>query len=50
MGGVGGNPLTGFNVFQEGGTSLSSAIVTGSFALVASALDYWDAIAKEQPG
>jgi hypothetical protein len=27
--------------FTQGGTSLSSAIVTGSFALVSSALNYW---------
>ncbi len=29
------------NTFQEGGTSVSSAIVTGSYSLVSSALDYW---------
>ena len=46
VGGVGGNPLTGFNDFQEGGTSLSSAIVTGSYALLTSALDYWSVIQK----
>ena len=46
IGGIGGNPLTGFNDFQEGGTSLSSAIVTGSYALLASALDYWSVIQK----
>ena len=46
IGGIGGNSLTGFNVFQEGGTSLSAAIVTGSYSLVASALDYWSVIAK----
>lgn len=28
-------------VYNAGGTSLSAGIVTGSFALVASALDYW---------
>ncbi|HMB05237.1 MAG TPA: hypothetical protein VKP69_16050, partial [Isosphaeraceae bacterium] len=27
--------------FQEGGTSLSAGIVTGAYALVSSALDYW---------
>jgi hypothetical protein len=27
--------------FQEGGTSLSAAIVSGAYALVSSALDYW---------
>ncbi len=32
------------NVFEEGGTSVSSAIVTGSYALVSSALDYWNQI------
>ncbi|MBX6313764.1 MAG: hypothetical protein IRY99_12725, partial [Isosphaeraceae bacterium] len=35
------------NDFTEGGTSLSSAIVTGAFATVASALDYWSDINKE---
>ena len=45
VGGTGGNALFGFNNFQEGGTSLSSAIVTGSFAMVASALDYWGGLA-----
>ncbi len=29
-------------VYQQGGTSLSAGIVAGSFALTASALDYWD--------
>ena len=29
------------HVFTEAGTSLSAGIVTGSFAVVASALDYW---------
>src|SRR5207244_13562433 len=33
-------------VFQEAGTSLSSAVVTGSFAVVTSALDYWDQISR----
>ncbi|MDB5351133.1 MAG: hypothetical protein JWN86_2380 [Planctomycetota bacterium] len=46
VGGTGGNATFGFNTFQEGGTSLSSAIVTGSFAMVASALDYWTGIAR----
>src|SRR6202035_5021024 len=27
--------------FEQGGTSISSSIVTGSYALVSSALDYW---------
>ncbi len=31
-------------VFQQGGTSLSAAITSGSFALVASALDYFAAL------
>ena len=31
-------------VYQQGGTSLSAAITAGSFALVASALDYWAAL------
>jgi hypothetical protein len=33
------------NVFTEGGTSLSSAIVTGSIAMTASALSYWSNLA-----
>jgi Subtilase family len=37
------------NVFTEGGTSLSSAVVTGSFAMTASALSYWSTLA-ESPG
>ncbi len=45
VGGTGGNATFGFNNFQEGGTSLSSAVVTGSFAMVASALDFWGDIA-----
>ena len=32
---------TGLATFQQGGTSLSSAIVTGAFNLVSSALSYW---------
>lgn len=36
---------TGLMVFQEGGTSLSASIVTGSMALVASALNYWSTLA-----
>jgi hypothetical protein len=36
----------GLMLFQEGGTSLSSAIVTGSFSVVASALQYWVNIAR----
>jgi hypothetical protein len=32
---------TGLAQFQQGGTSLSSALVSGSFTLVASALNYW---------
>jgi hypothetical protein len=35
-----------FNVFQQVGTSYSSAMVSGSIALVASALDYWTRIAN----
>ena len=35
-----------YNVFTEGGTSLSSAEVTGSYAVVASALDYWTKISQ----
>ena len=35
-----------YNVFTEGGTSLSAAQVTGSYAVVASALDYWTGISK----
>ncbi len=34
------------NTFIEGGTSISSAMVTGSYALVSSALDYWNQINK----
>jgi len=34
------------NVFLQGGTSVSSAIVTGSYALVSSALEYWSNISK----
>ena len=37
---------TTHNVFTLGGTSLSAGIVAGSFATVASALDYWTNIAK----
>jgi hypothetical protein len=33
------------NNFTQVGTSLSSAMVTGAFALVSSALDYWDTLA-----
>ncbi len=36
---------TGVLTFQQGGTSLSSAMVTGSFTMVASALDYWISLA-----
>ncbi len=43
---AGGTATTGFNDFGEGGTSLSSAIVTGSYALVESALNYWINIAN----
>jgi hypothetical protein len=32
------------NTFNDGGTSLSAAEVTGAFALVASALNYWTAL------
>ncbi len=39
VGGTG--PLT----FQQGGTSISSAMVTGAYTLVNSALDYWVALA-----
>jgi hypothetical protein len=34
------------NNFTQVGTSLSSAMVTGSFAVVSSALDYWDTLAS----
>ena len=34
------------NVFTQGGTSLASAVVTGSFALTASALSYWSTLAQ----
>ena len=34
------------NVLDQGGTSLSAAVVTGSIALVASALDYWGDLAE----
>jgi hypothetical protein len=37
---------TGFMVFQEGGTSLSAGMVTGSYAIVASALNYWSNLAN----
>ncbi len=46
VGGTGGNPTVGFNNFTSGGTSLSSAIVTGSYAMVESALNYWINIAN----
>jgi hypothetical protein len=32
---------TGLLTFQQGGTSLSSAMVTGAYTMVNSALDYW---------
>jgi hypothetical protein len=38
--------LNEHNVFQEGGTTLSDGIVTGSYAVVASALDYWTQLNK----
>jgi hypothetical protein len=34
------------NVFTQGGTSLASAVVTGSFAMTASALSYWSILAQ----
>jgi hypothetical protein len=34
------------NAFNDGGTSLSAAEVTGAFALVSSALTYWSNLAK----
>ncbi len=37
---------TGLNLFQEGGTSLSSAMATGSFGVVASALSYWTTLVQ----
>ncbi|MEO6809754.1 MAG: S8 family serine peptidase [Isosphaeraceae bacterium] len=36
----------GHMVFTEAGTSLSSGVVTGAYALVASALDYWSNLSK----
>ncbi len=45
---AGGGP--GYNVFQEGGTSLSAGVMTGSYAMVASALDYWIDLARTQDG
>src|SRR5207248_2108938 len=39
------NPLNHLT-FTEVGTSLSSAIVTGSYALVSSALNYWSGLAE----
>lgn len=36
----------GANVWDEAGTSLSAGVVSGSFALVASALDYWTNITQ----
>jgi hypothetical protein len=33
-------------VFTEAGTSLSSGVVTGAYALVASALDYWSDLSR----
>jgi hypothetical protein len=38
-------PAQGHNVFTQGGTSLSAGVLTGSYAVVASALDYWTKIA-----
>lgn len=35
---------TGLNLFQEGGTSLSAAMTTGAFGVVASALSYWNSL------
>jgi hypothetical protein len=37
----------GYNVFQEGGTSISAGVLTGSYALVASAIDYWTGIVDQ---
>ncbi len=34
-----------YNIFTEAGTSLSAGMVTGSFAVVASAIDYWTELA-----
>lgn len=36
----------GHLVFTEAGTSLSSGVVTGAYALVASALDYWSDLSR----
>lgn len=36
----------GHMVFTEAGTSLSSGVVTGAYALVASALDYWSDLSR----
>ncbi len=36
---------TGLGTFQQGGTSLSSAMVTGAFNLVSSAVSYWVTLA-----
>jgi hypothetical protein len=35
-----------FNVFRESGTTLSAGLVTGSYAVVSSALDYWIRMAQ----
>lgn len=42
--------LNSFNVFRESGTSLSAGVASGSFALVASALNYWTSLAHTVDG
>lgn len=44
--GTNGAPIPGTNTFYASGTSLSAGIVAGSFATVASALDYWTQMAR----
>jgi hypothetical protein len=39
-----------YNVFQEAGTSLSAGVMTGSYAVVASAIDYWSDLAQTPDG
>jgi hypothetical protein len=39
-----------FNVFRESGTTLSAGLVTGSYAVVSSALDYWIRMAQAPDG
>jgi hypothetical protein len=40
----------GYLVFQEAGTSLSAGVMTGSFSMVASAIDYWTDLAQTTNG